>query len=129
MAHEVNNPLGGMMNAVDTIQAHGHDPAVLSKSLDFLQRGLAGIRNVVRAALVTYKGGTNTSTLTPGDLNDLPFLVQHETGLRRQRLDWRNMMTGPLSIDGPAVRQIILNLVLNACAASPEGGTILVEAI
>src|SRR5262249_29409043 len=45
MAHEVNNPLGGMLNAIDTIQAHGHDPAVLQKSLDFLKRGLAGIRN------------------------------------------------------------------------------------
>ena len=29
MAHEVNNPLGGMLNAIDTIQAHGDDPEVL----------------------------------------------------------------------------------------------------
>jgi signal transduction histidine kinase len=128
MAHEVNNPLGGMMNAIDTIQAHGNDPEVLSKSLEFLKRGLAGIRSVVRATLVTYKGGSDTSVLTPTDLDDLPFLVQHETGVRRLRLDWRNRVTGPLPINGPTVRQVTLNLLLNACAASPVGGTIEVEA-
>ncbi|MGO8972190.1 MAG: sensor histidine kinase, partial [Steroidobacteraceae bacterium] len=128
MAHEVNNPLGGMMNAIDTIQSHSEDPEVLSKSLDFLKRGLAGIRNVVRAALVTYKGGSDTSLLTPTELDDLPFLVQHETGVRRLRLDWRNRVSEPLAIDGPAVRQITLNLLLNACAASPFGGAVAVEA-
>ena len=128
MAHEVNNPLGGMMNAIDTIQSHSDDPEVLSKSLEFLKRGLAGIRNVVRAALVTYKGGSDTSRLTPTDLDDLPFLVQHETGVRRVRLDWRNQVGEALAIDGPAVRQITLNLLLNACAASPFGGEVTVEA-
>ncbi len=124
MAHEVNNPLGGMLNAIDTIQAHGNDPAVLQKSLEFLKRGLAGIRNVVRAALVTYKGGTDVATLTARDLDDLPFLVQHETGTRRLTLYWHNRIEEPIAIDGPAVRQITLNLLLNACAASPPEGTI-----
>jgi signal transduction histidine kinase len=122
MAHEVNNPLGGMLNAIDTIQAHGNDPAVLQTSLDFLKRGLAGIRNVARAALVTYKGSSDTNCLTQSDLDDLPLLVQHETGARRLRLDWQNRISEPLAINGPAVRQITLNLLLNACAASPLGG-------
>jgi signal transduction histidine kinase len=128
MAHEVNNPLGGMLNAIDTIQAHGNDPAVLHTSLDFLKRGLAGIRNVARAALVTYKGGSETGLLTPSDLDDLPFLAQHETGARRLHLDWQNLISEPLAIDGAAVRQITLNLFLNACAASPLGGRVTVTA-
>ena len=128
MAHEVNNPLGGMLNAIDTIQAHGSNPAVLQTSLDFLKRGLAGIRNVARAALVTYKSGSGTSQLTPSDLDDLPFLVQHETGIRGLYLEWHNYVLTPLEIDGAAVRQITLNLLLNACAASPVGGTVTVAA-
>jgi signal transduction histidine kinase len=128
MAHEVNNPLGGMLNAIDTIQAHGNDPAVLQRSLDFLKRGVAGIRNVAHAALVTYKGGSDTNLLTRSDLDDLPFLVQHETGTRRLRLDWKNRVSEPLAISGPAVRQITLNLLLNACAASPLGGLVTVSA-
>jgi signal transduction histidine kinase len=126
MAHEVNNPLGGMLNAIDTIQAHGNDPVVLNKSLDFLKRGLAGIRNVARAALVTYKGGADPGVLTPTDLDDLPLLVQHEAGARRLRLDWQNRISEPLLIDGAAIRQITLNLLLNACVASPLGGRVTV---
>jgi signal transduction histidine kinase len=128
MAHEVNNPLGGMLNAIDTLQVHGDDPAARQKSLEFLRRGLSGIRSVVRAALVTYKGGSGSSLLTPSDLDDLQFLVQHETGLRRLKIDWRNGITGPIMIDGSAVRQITLNLLLNACAASPADGTVGVDA-
>jgi signal transduction histidine kinase len=128
MAHEVNNPLGGMLNAIDTIHAYGNDPVVRQTSLDFLQRGLAGIRNVVRAALVPYKGSSDTNLLIHSELDDLPFLVQHETGVRRLRLDWQNRISEPLAIDGPAVRQITLNLLLNACAASPLGGLVTVTA-
>ena len=128
MAHEVNNPLAGMLNAIDTIQAHGHEPAVLQASLDFLKRGLAGIRNVVRATLLTYKGGSETGVLTGIDLDDLRFLVQHECDARHLRLEWDNRIAEPLSIDGPAVRQITLNLLLNACAASPDGGLVTVTA-
>ena len=126
MAHEVNNPLGGMLNAIDTIQAHGNDPAVLNKSLEFLKRGLAGIRNVARAALVTYKGGADPGVLTPSDFDDLPLLVQHEAGARRVRLDLQNRISEPLLVDGAAIRQITLNLLLNACAASPLGGRVTV---
>ena len=126
MAHEVNNPLAGMLNAIDTIQAYGHEPAVLLTSLDFLKRGLAGIRNVVRATLLTYKGRSETGVLTAIDLDDLRFLVQHETGARHLHLEWDNRIAEPLSIDGPAVRQITLNLLLNACAASPDGGLVAV---
>jgi signal transduction histidine kinase len=126
MAHEVNNPLGGMLNAIDTIQAHGHDPAVLRASLEFLKRGLAGIRNVVCATLVTYKGSSDTGLLTRIDLEDLRFLVQHETSMRRLRLNWDNRITEPVAIEGPAVRQITLNLLLNGCAASPDGGLVAV---
>lgn len=127
MAHEVNNPLGGMMNAVDTLQAHGDDPAARQKSLEFLRRGLSGIRNVVRAALVTYKGGSNSS-LTPSDLEDIPFLVQHEADVRQLRLEWRNDIAAPVPIDGSSVRQITLNLLLNACAASPPQGRVAIDA-
>ena len=57
MAHEVNNPLGGMLNAIETLRKHGADPGARAPRWSLLERGLTGIRNVVRAALVTYKGG------------------------------------------------------------------------
>ncbi|MBL8710710.1 MAG: HAMP domain-containing histidine kinase [Rhodospirillaceae bacterium] len=124
MAHEVNNPLGGLMNAVDTLDVHGDRESVRRRTIDLLRRGLAGIQNVVRAALVTYKSAPGHAHLGRADLEDLPFLIQHETGVKHLTLDWRNDISDDLPIEAPAVRQIALNLLLNACAASPERGAI-----
>ena len=128
MAHEVNNPLGGLMNAVDTLDIHGDKESVRRRTVDLLRRGLAGIQNVVRAALVTYKAAPGPKRLTRDDLEDLPFLIQHETGAKQLVLDWQNELSQDIEVDASAVRQIALNILLNACAASPEHGTILFRA-
>lgn len=128
MAHEVNNPLGGMMNAVDTLRRHGDKPEVRKTSLGLLERGLIGIRNVVRATLVTYKGADAPGMLSRKDLEDLQFLVHHETVRRHLRLEWVNELPGEVSVDGASVRQATLNLLLNACAASPVNGTVSLDA-
>jgi two-component system, OmpR family, sensor kinase len=124
MAHEVNNPLGGLMNAVDTLESHGSDLTARHRVIDLLRRGLRGIQQVVRAALVTYKSEHRARHLTHADLQDLRFLIQHETGAKKLQLDWINELPDALAIDASAVRQIALNLLLNACQASPEGGTV-----
>ena len=128
MAHEVNNPVGGLMNAVDTLDSHGEDPSVRNRTIDLLRRGLRGIQQVVRAALVTYKTDHHARRLTPADLQDLRFLVQHETGAKRLQLDWVNALPEIVDIDASPVRQIVLNLLLNACQAAPEGSTISLRA-
>lgn len=124
MAHEVNNPLGGLMNAVDTMDVHGDNQDVRQRTIDLLRRGLAGIQHVVRAALVTYKTSHKTRLLTRLDLEDLPFLIQHEVGMKHLALSWRNNLPDEVSIDASSIRQIALNLLLNACAASPERGNV-----
>jgi len=124
MAHEVNNPLGGMLNVVDTMRKHGDDRAIRQRSLDLLERGLTGIGNVVRATLATYKGSAVPNRLRGRDLDDLQFLLQHEIRRRHLHLVWRNLVPESVAVDGAAVRQVALNLLLNACAASPDGGII-----
>jgi signal transduction histidine kinase len=128
MAHEVNNPLGGLMNAVDTLDAHGDDAAVRRRVIDLVRRGLRGIQQVVRAALATYKSDHRARHLSQVDLQDLRFLIQHETGVKRLTLDWRNDLPERLEVDASSVRQIVLNLLLNACQASPEGGVVSLHA-
>lgn len=128
MAHEVNNPLGGMMNALDTLRRHGDRADVRETSLGLLERGLRGIRNVVRAALVTYKGVADPGLLARKDLEDLQFLIHHETERRHLRLDWNNALPEEVPVEGAAVRQATLNLLLNACAASPLNGIVTFDA-
>ena len=124
MAHEVNNPLGGMMTAVDTIKRHGSDDAVRQRSAALLERGLRGIGNVVRAALVAYKEPSSAAAMAPEDLDDLRFLIAHEAQRRHIDLVWRNRLEGILAVDGAAVRQMALNLLLNACRAAPPGSEV-----
>ncbi len=124
MAHEINNPLGGMFNAIDTLEHHGDDPAVRRNSLELLKRGLLGIRDVVRAALVTYKSGASRRPLQPSELDDLRFLVRPEVVRRKLTLMWKTELPGTLPLAAGPLRQSVLNLLLNACAASPLGGRI-----
>jgi len=128
LAHEINNPLGGMQTVLDTLQKHGARPEVRSEGLALLMRGLGGIREVVRSTLATYKAEQGRQDLQPADLDDLRYLIQHEVARRRLAVEWRNGLAEILPIDGGALRQALLNLLLNACAASPPGGTVAFEA-
>ena len=77
---------------------------------------------------MTYKGGEHPERLTRSDLDDLRFLVQHEVSRRQLRLRWDNRLPSDVAVDGGAVRQAVLNLLLNACAASPLRATVSVTA-
>lgn len=124
MAHEINNPLGGLFNAIDTLEHHGDKAEVRRSSLDLLKRGLIGIRDVVRAALVTYKSGASRQPLQPSELDDLRFLVRPEVVRRQLTLMWHTDLPRELPLPAGPVRQSVLNLLLNACAASPLGGRV-----
>jgi len=124
LAHEINNPLGGMRTLVDTLAKHGERPEVRRESLALLERGLAGIRDVVRSTLASYKTQASNGALAGPDLDDLRYLIQHEVARRRLQLAWDNRLPMTLALDGGAVRQAALNLLLNACAASPIGARV-----
>ena len=124
MAHEVNNPLGGMGNAIDTIRKHGGDEQVRNRSLGILERGLDGIAKVTQATLATYKGSDKLGHLKWRDLEDIKFLVHHKIERRNVDLKWDNDTPPKMRVDGSVTRQIVLNLLLNACEASPTGGEV-----
>jgi signal transduction histidine kinase len=134
MAHEVNNPLGGLFNAVRMIERHGADPERRARAAALLERGLTGIHNVVRASLMLWRGGDDDRAFAPGDADDLRYLIESETRRRDLVLDWRQDLAGhpqvpAQAVPAQAVRQIALNLLLNACAASPPAGVVRFEAV
>ncbi|WP_349370519.1 HAMP domain-containing sensor histidine kinase [Salinarimonas sp.] len=129
MAHEINNPLGGLLNAVDTLEAHGDAADVRDRSLGLIRRGLHGIRDVVRSTLATYRPDREARDLRPTDLDDLRLLVDPEVRRKTLGLVWHNRLDRDIpGLAGP-IRQIALNLLLNACAATPPGGRLTFEAV
>ncbi len=121
MAHEVNNPLGGLFNALDTLRRHGEDATVREATLNLLERGLTHIRNVVRSSLVTYRRGVADNSLRPIDIDDLRLLIEPEASRKQLQISWVNDLHGVSPVPVESVRQVVLNLLINACAATPTG--------
>ena len=131
MAHEINNPLGGLFNALDTLKTHGQTPGVRETSISLIERGLGGIRDVVQAALATYRPERSDRPLTADDLDDIRLLLKQELSRKRQLLDW-TISWGPaqeLPIRGGPIRQAVLNLLLNAIAVTRAEGKVTLQAV
>jgi signal transduction histidine kinase len=124
IAHEINNPLGGLFNAIDSLRRHGDKEAVRSTSISLLERGLSGIRDVVRATLHVYRADRNLRQLTAQDIEDLALLVRPEVKRKRIQFEWNCGFHGSVPADAASIRDIALNLLLNACAATPVGGRV-----
>ncbi|WP_322517559.1 HAMP domain-containing sensor histidine kinase [Rhodopseudomonas palustris] len=127
IAHEINNPLGGLFNAVSTLKAHGHLSNVRNASLGLLERGLTGIRDVVRTTLAIYRTDAAPRDLAPADINDLGLLITPEARRKSIQIVIDNALTGSVPIPSTPIRQAILNLVLNAVAAAPDASEVSVS--
>lgn len=126
LAHEINNPLGGLLNATDTIRAYADRPEVVRDAADLLDRGLRHLRDVARATLEQNRIDRSGLPLRPEDFDDLRLLFGPEVVRLNQKLDWR--VEAPTEVleahPAAAVRQIVLNLLLNAAAAAGTGGSV-----
>lgn len=122
IAHEINNPLGGMLNAISNFRRRGGADAHAEKTLALIERGLKQIRDTVSALLVETR--LESRALTPDDLEDARTLIGADAQNKRLKLLWRNEVAEALPLPSAQVRQILLNLLLNAVRASPEGGEV-----
>lgn len=120
VAHEVNNPLGGMLISLDTLRRRKTMDPDLSRTLDLLERGLGQIRQTVSALLVQSR--LEDRALTPEDLEDLRTLVASRLEEKDGCLGWHNGLPGAIALPATPVRQIIINLLLNAVEALAERG-------
>ena len=126
LAHEINNPLGGLLNAADTTRTYAERPEVVRESADILIRGLNHLRDVARVTLDQNRLDRSGARLTVEDFDDLRVLISAETGRQRQDLGWQiNVQSVSLeNYSSAPIRQISLNLLLNATEAADIGGQI-----
>jgi len=124
VAHEINNPLAGMLMAIDTQrqrrrQAGDRD---IDRTLSLLERGLTQIRDTVSALLVEARPGVHG--LTVQDIEDTRTLVSTQAEKHSIRIEWDNRLDLPLALPSTLVRQVVINLLSNAIQSAPEGGRV-----
>ena len=122
IAHEINNPLGGMLNAINTFERHGPRDPMTRKTLSMLERGLTQIKNTVAALLVEAKIASHA--LSREDIDDTHTLVLAEAEKKQADFDWRNEVDRSVPLPSTLVRQVMLNLLLNAVHAIDPGGSL-----
>ncbi len=126
IAHEVNNPLGGMLHAIENRRLRGGVDDATGRTLALLERGLRQIHSTVNALL--NEARREVHELRDDDLHDLYLLVHPEALSAACALDWRLQAPPGRALPSVPVRQALLNLTLNAIAAAGSGGRVQVLA-
>jgi signal transduction histidine kinase len=126
LAHEINNPLGGLLNAADTIVNYADRPAVVRESGTLMLRGLTHLRDVARAILDQNRLDRSGQPLRAVDFEDLRLLFEPEAASRDQTLAWTISAADDTlgALPSAPVRQVTLNLLLNASEAAGNRGQV-----
>jgi signal transduction histidine kinase len=127
IAHEVNNPLGGMRNCVKSMTESPEDPELRSRYLDLIDKGLQRISYTVRQLLnFSRKEPLSLRTVNIDEIIRECFdLLEYQLKNIDLRLDLN--LTDTQQIDVEALKQILVNLALNAIHAMPGGGALTVR--
>jgi len=123
VAHEINNPLGGMITAIDTLKSYGEMDARTAKTVDLIARGLTQIKETVGALLVESR--VKSRQLEPQDFEDIRNLVLPQARDKALLFDWRSSLARSLPLQANQVRQVLINLLLNAIHAANQKGLVI----
>lgn len=123
VAHEINNPLGGMLTAIDTLNSYGEMDPRTAKTMALIGRGLTQIKETVGALLVEAR--VRVRDLEPQDFEDIRSLVVPQAQKKELLLDWRSSLARSVPLQAGQVRQILINLLLNAIHAANQKGHVI----
>jgi len=128
LAHELRNPLTGMMTALQTIRMYGENTRSRGEALDFIDRGIQSLQGVAEATLKTYRPSAPGPDLESQDLHDVLLLVEPHAARKRVNAVHHLSPFSSVKLDAFKIRQIALNLLLNAVESSPASGIVSLEA-
>ncbi len=130
IAHEINNPLQAIQNCLELIldQAEAKE-AVDRAYLDVAANELERIRGIIRQMLDLYRPSQERMAAV-----DLNAALEGVLALMRKQLATYNVAVETHLDDaqpqivgrGDQIRQVFINLILNAIEAMPEGGQLVV---
>lgn len=125
VAHELNEPLGGILGFAQLARDTRGLPVQVSQDLDKIVRAALHAREIIKKLM--FFGRQTPPGMVPMDLNEtvregLSFL---EPRLATQRIDIAQQLEPgiPRVIADPGqILQVLVNLMVNAAQAMPDGG-------
>ena len=127
IAHEINNPLGGLRNCVKNMKDAPDDLNLHARYLPLLDKGLFRIETIMRQLL--NFGRNNPLQLRAVHIDDEIRECMALLAYRMKNTDLTmDLRVGEaFCFDTEAIKQIVVNIGLNAIQAMPDGGQLRVS--
>ena len=125
VAHEVNNPLFTINTCIHNLE---QDSGAQNRNLDFIKQGTQRIERIVRQLSDFSRTGSLELTPIPSDRFFLESAEFARMAMKQYPVRFlpEDRCDPPvvLSLDKGKIQQVILNLLINAAGASPDGGEV-----
>lgn len=124
VAHEINNPLGGMFNCVEMIEKDGNDEDFRKKYLGLIRNGLNRIETIVSKLLwISRKDKRSPQMINIGGyLKDICQFIDYRIKSKNITCTVKVDKDASLLIDPQDFHQIMMNLMINAIQSMDNGG-------
>jgi nitrogen-specific signal transduction histidine kinase/CheY-like chemotaxis protein len=127
LAHDFNNLLQGVFGNISMAKMFSDKGGKAYAMLEGAETALYQATNLTKQLLTFSKGGEPVKRVI-----DLPSLVDNAVkfSLSGSNVNYRSAVDDrlwPVEADDGQINQVIHNIVLNACEAMPDGGTVAIE--
>lgn len=130
VAHEINNPLEGIINYLDLLSREFNNGDEKRVYVDLIREGFNRIANIVKQLLESHRSAPEEKTKSDGNV-----LIKNVLKLLENKLSQNNVSTilaltsnsQLINCNPKQLEQVFVNVILNAVDAMPSGGTLTVK--
>jgi signal transduction histidine kinase len=130
IAHEVKNPLAVLQMGIENIELHCQNTTAAAETVQMMKDAVQRASLIVQR-LLTFAAPTNCDR-KPAMFGEIlgRALAMIDFEIRKRVITVRQILDDKLPVlllDATAIEQVLINLLLNAAQASPDGSTITIR--